>query len=103
MKFNCLYCKKECREVYRDSEEIDYTCSYPEPTCRSNFTLKRGDSTILYIFLFKDKYKITLSPKGSFLVLDRHTSAMILNLDYCPENITPENVLEKIKLYLMFQ
>lgn len=102
---NCLYCNKNCILIASLTENSEHWL------CDSH----EGWKVIFSLFLNKEIGSIKISSilntidiifyyfnndRKQFLVLENFTD--VLSFPYHPANFTPENALEKIKMYLAF-
>lgn len=99
----CLYCKQECIDIPTSW----FLCeNHP---CQVTFTFLNNNLYIIsfqlphdyvaHIHVYPDK-RFVLYKKAEDMYLDNEK---IFDFDSVPDNIAPENIWNKIKLYLAFQ
>lgn len=104
---NCVFCNKECYFSYRSLERklvssIEWKCDYHESWdilyslieeveyCYIDFI---SNEYIVRVFIYQNK----------FFIKHRISKQMIVHGTCDPLTFTPENLSQKLKLYLTFQ
>lgn len=103
MNFYCPYCQQRCHKNAWDSEWV-----YCKP-CKIRFQDWRPDFIIFAVELNGKKYELHKHPRlttivqilddGDYLPFEEKK---VLQLDFPVSNVTPQNVLEKVKTLLVF-
>lgn len=115
---NCYYCQKLCRRFTPDGKQVDYTtywqCDYHGSVTIRHYPKIPSHADILYshslVLYYKDsKYQAIFFHDDNSIYKFRidklnpypRTVQMVMTLDFHPD-LTPENVQDKIKTYLLF-
>jgi hypothetical protein len=89
---NCTFCNKLCNKI----SDIWHQCR----ACNTDF---HPHATIIYTYINNNNYSVKIHKSGSIkLTISSAYKDPIITLNHGGENITPQNVKEKLKLYLTF-
>ena len=107
---NCKFCQKELPNTISYGDEIDM--SFDCFDCKSSFLFDTDNQLIKYSIRDGDlDYRIVFHPKSNYCYIEHwdrvsihHAYSafnLVLKLNHCPDNITPANIHEKLKLNLL--
>jgi hypothetical protein len=106
---NCIFCQAittVIHEEYGSEHAFDsylewttYRCEY----CRVEINFYHRTGQITDYTIITDKYRAEfLLTDNVFCLMDHDRQKIILELGFIPINITPQNISDKLKMYLTF-
>jgi hypothetical protein len=104
MNFYCKFCPrilnsdKQLIIQSRFTNTEIFHCS----GCQVTYAVEIKTNKIIAYSLDHPDFFIEFIPNNSFCIISIKNDETLLELDHCPENITPQNLNEKLKTILTF-
>jgi transcription elongation factor Elf1 len=103
--FQCRFCKADLPIILRKIWDEDHDNIGQCQSCGVYYELDQSDGTISSLYLAHGDFFLMFEEDNTFVlstVDDDYNENIILTLPYWPDNITPQNLDEKIKLFKTF-
>lgn len=100
---NCLYCKSDCYLKNNNSIFDTWICDNHK-SCRVSYYYKEIDIQLISFDLKEYAIDVDLKDKETDIYRSiNDNQEYVVTLPYVPSNLTPENIENKIKMFLAFQ